>query len=118
VTTRVNYGGLTASVKIMKGVRYRVGSMQVQAVTREVMDTEDSGILYITNQRVGYLGFRKQFSFPYAIIGSLELRPDGLHIFKDGKEAPYILGLDDYEVVLAMISFLINREPEKVIKKK
>lgn len=112
ITTRINYGGLTASVKIMKGVRYRVGSMGVQSVSKEIMDTEDSGAFYITNQRVGYLGYRKQFSFPFKKIGSLELRADGLHIFKDGKEAPYILELRDYEVPLAMISFILNKSEE------
>ena len=109
VTTRINYGGLTASVKIMKGVRYRVGSMGVQSVSKEIMDTEDTGVFYITNQRVGYIGYRKQFSFPFKKIGSLELRSDGLHIFKDGKEAPYILELRDYEVPLAMISLILNK---------
>jgi hypothetical protein len=88
VTTRVNYGGFTGSVKIMKGVRYRVGSIGVSSVSKEIMDTEDSGAFYVTNQRVGYIGYRKQFSFPFKKIGSLELRSDGLHIFKDGKESP------------------------------
>ncbi|HEN4748081.1 TPA: hypothetical protein U5489_001301 [Legionella pneumophila] len=30
VTKRINYGGLTGSIKIMKGVRYRIGSIGVQ----------------------------------------------------------------------------------------
>jgi hypothetical protein len=113
VTTRVNYGGFTGSIKIMKGVRYRVGSIGVQSVSKEIMDKEDSGVFYITNQRVGYLGYRKQFSFPFKKIGSLELRSDGLHIFKDGKETPYILELRDYEVPLAMISLILNKAEEK-----
>lgn len=112
VTTRVNYGGLTGSIKIMKGVRYRVGSIGVSSVSKEILDNEDSGAFYVTNQRIGYLGYRKQFSFPFKKIGSLELRSDGLHIFKDGKEAPYILELRDYEVPLAMISFILNKAEE------
>lgn len=110
VTTKVNYGGFTGSVKIMKGVRYRVGSMNIGSESKEIIDREDSGIFYVTNQRLGYLGYRKQFSFPFKKIGSLELRPDGLHIFKDGKEAPYILELNDYELALAVISFLLNKD--------
>jgi hypothetical protein len=110
VTTRVNYGGFTGSVKIMKGVRYRVGSIGVSSVSKEILDKEDSGAFYVTNQRLGYLGYRKQFSFPFKKIGSLELRSDGLHIFKDGKEAPYILELRDYEVSLAIISFILNKD--------
>lgn len=110
VTTRINYGGFTGSIKITKGVRYRVGSMGVSSVSKEIMDKEDSGAFYITNQRIGYQGYRKQFSFPFKKIGSLELRSDGLHIFKEGKEAPYILQLKDYEVALAIISYILNKE--------
>jgi hypothetical protein len=84
--------------------------MNIGTESKEIMDKEDSGIFYVTNQRLGYLGYRKQFSFPFKKIGSLELRPDGLHIFKDGKEAPYILELNDYELALAVISFLLNKD--------
>lgn len=110
VTTRVNYGGLTASVKIVKGLRYRVGSIGVNSVSQEILATDDTGIFYITNQRVGYIGVRKHFSIPVAKIGSFELRAEGMYIFKDGKEAPYILTLPDYEVPLSMVSFLLNKD--------
>lgn len=110
VTTKVNYGGMSGSIKIMKGVRYRVGSMNVSSSSKEVLASEDTGIFYLTNQRVGYLGSRKQFSFPFSKIGSFELRPEGMYIFKDGKETPYIVTLDDYEVPSAMVSFLLNQD--------
>ena len=112
VTTRINYGGLTGSIRIMKGISYRVGSVGVERVSKEIMDREDSGMFYITNQRIGYQGYRKQFSFPFSKIGSLELRYDGLHIFKDGKESPYILELNDHEVALSVISLLMNRKED------
>lgn len=112
ITTRVNYGGFTGSVRIMKGLSYRVGSVGVQRVSSEILDREDSGMFYVTNQRIGYMGYRKQFSFPFKKIGALELRGDGLHIFKDGKEAPYILELRDYEVALSVASFLMNKTEE------
>ena len=108
VTDRINYGGLTASIKITKGLRYRVGSMKVSSVSRDVLAAEDAGIFYVTNQRLGYIGAKKQFSIPISKILSYELKPEGVYIFKDGKEAPYILTLDDYEVPAAVVSFLLN----------
>lgn len=110
VTTRVNYSGLTGSVKIMRGLRYRVGSIKVGRETNEIYAPEDTGGFYLTNQRIGFLGTRKQFSIPYQKIGSFELGPGGLRIFKDGKETPYIVTLDDYEVPLAVISYILNKE--------
>lgn len=110
VTTRINYSGLTGSIKIMKGVRYRVGSLGVGTESKEVLASEDNGIFYITNQRVGYIGSRKQFAFPFGKVHSFELRPEGIYIFKEGKETPYIITLDDYEVPSAIFSFIINKE--------
>lgn len=107
-TSRVNYGGFSGSIKIMKGVRYRTGSLGVSTETTETLAAEDNGGFYLTNQRVGFIGNRKHFSLPYSKIGSFELKPDGLYIFKDGKEVPYILTMDDYEVSLAIVSHFLN----------
>lgn len=109
VTKRINYSGWTASIKIMKGVRYRIGSIGVQTKTQEILDAEDTGILYITSQRIGFKGNKKQFNILYNKILSFELFAEGLFIFKQGKETPYILTLDDYEVPLAILSFLFNK---------
>lgn len=108
VTTRINYGGITTSIKIMHGLRYRAGSMKIGRETEEVYAPEDSGALYLTNQRIGFIGKRKQFAVPYEKISSFELGPGGLQIFKDGKETPYIVTIDDYEVPLSIVSFLLN----------
>lgn len=110
VTKSVQYGGLTASIKITKGLRYRMGSLNVGRTTSEILAVEDNGIFYITSQRIGYHGQRKQFSVPYNKVSSLELRSDGLYLFKEGKEQPYIITLDDYDVALAITSFIINKD--------
>lgn len=109
VTKRINYGGLTGSIKIMKGVRYRIGSIGVQTKTQEILDTEDVGILYITNQRIGFKGNKKQFNILFNKIISFELFSEGIFIFKQGKETPYILTLDDYEVPLSILSCLLYK---------
>jgi hypothetical protein len=108
VTKRINYSGLTASIKIMKGIRYRIGSIDYQTKTQEILDMEDIGILYITNQRIGFKGNKKQFNISLNKILSFELFSEGIFIFKQGRETPYILTLDDYDVPLSIISFLIN----------
>lgn len=109
VTRRINYSGLTGSIRIARGVRFRVGSLGVGTVSDEVLSSVDVGIFYLTNQRLGYLGKRKQFAFPYEKILSLELTPEGMYLFKEGKEVPYILKLDDYDVPSAIVSFILNR---------
>ena len=50
VTKRVDYRGLLSSIKIMKGVRYRVGSIAPQRVTQDVMLEIDSGSMFLTRK--------------------------------------------------------------------
>lgn len=113
VTKSIQYHGLTASVKIVKGFRYRVGDIKVNRTTTEVLAVEDRGMFYITSQRIGYHGQQKQFAIPHDKISSLELRSDGLYLFKTGKESPYIVTLDDYEVPLAITSFIMNKDEKE-----
>ncbi|PIT88670.1 MAG: hypothetical protein COU29_02795 [Candidatus Magasanikbacteria bacterium CG10_big_fil_rev_8_21_14_0_10_36_32] len=112
IANRINYGGLTGSIKIMKGLRYRVGSIGYSTASNEHLITEDVGIFWLTNQRVGFKGNRKNFSFPYSKIHVFELTQVGLLFSKEGKEIPYIVGLDDYDVPCMMISHILNNNKE------
>lgn len=108
ITERMNYSGLTGSIKIMKGVRYRVGSIALAPQTREVMVDEDTGNFWLTNQRIGFLGSRKNFTLPYSKILSFEVYKDGISIHKEGREKPFIVGLGDAEVPAAILSSILN----------
>lgn len=110
VTNQVRYRGLSASIKIMKGVRYRLGSIKFESKTREFLNVEDEGYLYITNQRIGFIGKGKQFSLTFNKIIAFELTVNGMYIFKEGKESPYIVGVEDYDVPLSMLSLILNPE--------
>ncbi len=108
VTQRVNYGGITTSVRIMKGVHYRAGSVRVQSVSQEVLATEDTGAFWITNQRIGFRGLRKNFAIPINKVAYFEVSPYGLIIAKEGREKPYIIQLEDYDVPAAILSYIVN----------
>ena len=108
VTQRVNYGGLTGSVRIAKGLRYRVGSLNVSRVTSDVVAVEDIGLFWITNKRIGFKGAKKDFAVPYEKILSFDVTPAGMIIAKDGRETPYIIAPDDFDVPCAIISKVMN----------
>lgn len=112
ITNRISYGGPTMSIKIMKGLRYRVGSIGFSTSSSEHLIAEDSGAFWLTNQRIGFRGNRKNFAFPYSKIHSFELTQAGLEVSKEGKETPYIIGLDDYDVPCMMISHILNDDKE------
>jgi len=112
VTNRINYSGPTASIKIMKGVRYRMGSIGYSTSSSEYLINEDTGVFWLTNQRIGFRGNRKNFVFPYSKIHAFELTKNGLTILKDGREKPYIIGLDDYDIPCMIISHILNNDKE------
>lgn len=108
VTTRINYSGPVASVRIMKGLRYRAGSVRVSTQSSEFFVTEDTGVFWLTNQHVGFKGIRKNFAFPYEKISSFQLTTTGIVLTKEGKETPYTISLEDYDIPCSIISYIIN----------
>lgn len=109
VTKTYHYSGPAYSIRIMKGVRYRFGSVDISRDTAQYLITDDEGVFWITDLRVGFKGSNKTFTFNLDKIVSIELTPNGLEISKEGREKPYILSLDDYDVPCSMLSFILNR---------
>lgn len=98
VTKRVNYGGPTASVRIMKGVRWRFGSIAVQRVTQDVLTEVDKVDMYITNKRLFLRGGRKNTSVPLTKVAHFTLFSDGLQVEKDTGKDLFLVGEADWEV--------------------
>ena len=58
-TTRINYAGPTASIRIAKGLRFRLGSIAPQRVTTDELTRIDQGTVFFTNKRVIFDGSKK-----------------------------------------------------------
>ena len=108
VTKSYNYSGFSASIRIAKGLRYRVGNVKINPQKVNVMMTDDAGTFYLTTENLGYIGLNKHFSMPYDKISSLDVREGFLYLYKKGKEGPFIISMDDFELPLAIVSFKIN----------
>lgn len=103
VTKRINYGGPTGSIKIMKGVRWRVGSIAVQRVTTDVMTQLDTGTLYVTSKRVFFDGTKKNISIPFGKITKFTVFKDGLQIEKEAGKDLYFVSTSDWELAGACL---------------
>lgn len=97
-----------ASIKICKGLRYRIGSVHVSRSVEEFWTVEDTGTFWISNMRIGFIGDTKNFVFPLAKLLSLTDGESGLNIFKEGRTNPFIVSMPDYELPCAILSKLIN----------
>ena len=103
VTKRVNYGGPTASIKIVKGLRWRMGSIAVQRVTQDVVTDVDHVDVYITSKKVFLKGVRKNTSIPLTKVAHFTVYNDGLQIEKGSGKAVYLVGAGDWEMAGACL---------------
>lgn len=103
VTKRVNYSGVSSSIKIMKGVRYRVGSITPQRITHDVMLQIDAGALFLTSKRVLIQGTRKKTSIPLQKLIHFTIYNDGLQLQKETGKDVYLTGEADWELAGACL---------------
>lgn len=77
------------SVRIMKGVYYRVGAFKGHPVVTSSTSMEhiDTGILGITDKHLYFLGSRKSFRIPYKKIVSFIPYNDGIAVHRDAVTA-------------------------------
>jgi hypothetical protein len=108
VTQRINYRGTTASIRIMKGVRYRVGSIKPQRITSEEYKLLDSGTLYLTNKRIIFTGRLKNSTISLTKVLSFTPYSDGVEISKDTGRPPLFKFSSNNELFPLIMSRLLN----------
>ena len=80
-------GSQGVSVRVMKGVYYRVGAFKGQAVEHTERVHIDTGWVVVTNKNIYFAGSRKSIRVPYAKIVSFEPFSDGIGIMRDAATA-------------------------------
>lgn len=100
----------SSNIKIAKGLNYRVGSYSKIPSNSIELTKTDLGFLWITNQRLAYQGNVKSWAIDLNKIISINLAKEGLIIYKQSRETPYILELEDFEVPSLLVSKLLNQD--------
>ena len=108
ITQRINYSGTTASIKIMKGVRYRVGSIKPQRITSEQWKKIDIGTMYLTSKRIIFVGQSKNSNIKLQKILSFTPYSDGVEISKDTGRNPLIRFTNNTDIFSLILSRLLN----------
>jgi hypothetical protein len=106
VTKRINYGGPTARIKIMKGVYYRAGSIGVQRVSEDVWQTIDSGTIYLTSKRLIFMGYKGNKTITIGKILDFKPYNNGVEIQKDAGKSPFLefdKGVDIFSMILVRL---------------
>jgi hypothetical protein len=83
--TRRQYvgGSQGVSIRVMKGVYYRVGAFKAQPVETTERTHIDTGWVAITNRHVYFSGSRKSIRIPYTKIVSFEPFSNGFGVMRD-----------------------------------
>ncbi|ACI20320.1 hypothetical protein [Thermodesulfovibrio yellowstonii] len=105
----VSYGytGRAISFRIAKGIYLTGGSSKRIRDEKEVIETMDSGNIYVTNQRVIFIGNKKSLSTPYNKILNIDIYSDAIILFKEqGK--PVIFSTPDSEILGLFITKFLS----------
>jgi hypothetical protein len=85
-------GSQGVSLRVMKGVTYRVGGTRGHFTKEEQLVETSQGTLILTNQRL-YLhpnGGRKPANIPLSKILSYQCFDDAVTVYKEGREKPFV----------------------------
>lgn len=87
--TRRQYvgGSQGVSIRIMKGVYYRIGSFKGAAIDRTERVHVDTGLVAITNKHIYFAGPAKSLRLPYTKIVSFQPFNDGVGVIRDTSSA-------------------------------
>ena len=108
-TTRVNYGGLQARVRIVRGLYYRAGSVQVERVTEQFLKTVTEGVLYLTSKRILLLGQPTNSTIRLSNVIAFNLFADAIEIEKASGKHPLFF-FEDIAMGSTILQRLINIE--------
>ena len=94
-TKRINYGGLTSNVHIMKGLNYRAGSIRTVSQKEEYMQDVLTGALALTNRRIIVVNGDKAKSYPFTRLLRIEPYRDGTELISDSGKKVILSGFKD-----------------------
>lgn len=110
VTERINYSHLSHTIKITKGLRYKVGTIKPQVIQSEVLAPVDVGQLWITNERIGFKGENKNIAIDFKKVAFIELDDNLLKLAKDGNANPFLFHSEQIDTVCGIVSLIMNGE--------
>lgn len=96
--TRTHYvgGSQGVSIRVMKGVYYRVGGFRGEPVQTTAMVHMDTGLLIVTNKHLAFIGPQKSVRLKHEKIISHTPYSDGIGVCRDATTAkPQVFITDD-----------------------
>lgn len=93
---------------IAKGKPFKVGSCENRE-DKSLFEEGDKGAFWITSQRVGFRSKTDRITAELSDIDHVELGKEPLCFYEKGKDTPWCVMVDDYEMAGALLSNILNR---------
>jgi hypothetical protein len=107
ITRRLNYGGPTARLRLTKGVYYRMGSLGVNKTTEDIWQKLDSGIVYLTDRRIIFMGSRGNKNIRLNRILTYNPYSNGVDIQKSAGKSPFLEFSDNVDLFCMILGRLL-----------
>jgi len=104
-------GSRGVSIRIAKGVYYRMGAHRGERVTETALVRLDTGRLVLTSKRLIFAGREKAFAIPLRKILSMNGYADGVSIVRDStakSNKPFVFLYRDAELLNLALSACVN----------
>lgn len=101
------------SIRIMKGVSYRIGASKGRIENETAMVRVSEGTFAVTNKRLIFSGDKKSFSAEYKKLLDIQLFSDGIQFSLTSRQKPIIVGLHNsknVEIIATLVSYIINQD--------
>jgi len=110
--TRTQYvgGSHGLSIPLGHGFRYRVSSFRGHPIQSQFLGEVDKGTLVVTNQRVVFLGSKRDVSTPIAKVLQVEPFSNAVGIAREGKEARDIYLVSNPEYLVLYLQWVVSHQ--------
>jgi hypothetical protein len=110
--TRTQYvgGSQGLSIPLGHGFRYRISSFRGHPIQTDVLSQLDQGTLVITNQRLVFLGTKRDVSTPVAKLLQVEPFSNGIAVSREGKESRDIYLLPRPAYPLLYLQWVVSHQ--------
>jgi hypothetical protein len=110
--TRTQYvgGSQGISIPLGHGFRYRISGFKSTPVQVESLNTVDSGKLIVTNQRLVFLGAKRDVSTPISKLLQIEGFSNALGIGREGKETRDIYVVSNPAYVALYLQWVVSHQ--------
>lgn len=109
-------GSRGVSLRVMKGVSYRIGSYRGHAVSQTGVVAVSNGALIITSKRLIFQGDNKSFAEPLNKILDIQLFSNGIHFSENNRPKPRLIKFveeGNNHIIAAILTYAINHYGDK-----